>query len=113
MRNALSRSSTGVKLVLDNGVLDVEEAGDERVDDDDEEHSPPLLVQPSSIAPPTAPLTVVQVMAVAPDGMATVVGALKTSSSSSISESELWLAETGAMGGRMPAARKFCSSSSS
>lgn len=92
MRNALSRSSTGVRLVLDNGVLDVEEAGDERVDDevdDDDEHSPPLLVHPSSIAPPMAPLTVVQVIAFAPDGIAAVAGALKTSSSSSISESEL------------------------
>lgn len=117
IRNALSRSSTGVRLVLDNGVFDVDETGDERVDedvDDDDEHSPPLLVQPSSIAPPTVPLTVVQVMVdAAPDGIAAVVGALNTSSSSSISESELCVAETGAIGGRMPAARRFCSSSSS
>lgn len=59
MRNALSRSSIGVKFVLDSGVFDVDDIGDDIVDDellllaadddDDDEHSPPLLVHPSIV----------------------------------------------------------------
>lgn len=54
MRKELSRSSIGVKFVLDSGVFDVDDIGDDTVDelalvddDDDDEHSPPLLVHPS------------------------------------------------------------------
>ena len=113
--NEQERSSIGDNVVDEQGVFDVDDDGDERVDVD--EHSPSLLLvkcDDTCRNGSTDKSAVTDaLMSVVDADLTGFVAHVNTSSSDESSERLVGATTVGGRGANCPAARRFCSSSSS